>query len=183
VAAVHAAHRSRRTQTFFFDAGAHIEIESNYGNLGGSTDWLVNWYGPSVTFDHVYAWALPATPANFDNVGKGLLPFLHYYPHGVTATKDDVFNVLTVIKKVCRPEDFVVFKLDIDTKIEESIAHTVMSDPELQALIDEFFWEKHFHNPVMAMHHMGGNNRPRLDAWYAEVIPARQRGLRMHGWP
>ena len=95
----------------------------------------------------------------------------------------NAFNVLTVIKTLCRPEDFVVFKLDIDTPIEETIAHKVMTDRGLQALIDEFYWEKHIHNPAMSMHGLGGNGKPDLADWYNTVIPARKRGLRMHSWP
>jgi hypothetical protein len=178
-------------QTFFFDAGAHISREKggdhqHYDLMGGNTDWLVNWYGPNVTFDHVYAWALPTTPANFDTVDPRLVPRLHYYPHGVSEKDGDAFNVLTVIKERCRPEDFVVFKLDIDTPIEEIIAEKAMSDPEIIALVDEFYWEKHIRNPVMKKHKLGGYGEPGktdLAAWYDTVIPARKRGFRMHSWP
>jgi len=70
-----------------------------------------------------------------DTVETKLLPFLHYYPHGVTEKDGDAFNVLTVIKKNCRPDDFVVFILDIDTPIEEFIALKTMTDPEIIALL------------------------------------------------
>jgi hypothetical protein len=190
-AAVHAAHRSRLTQTLLFDAGAHISRDARNqqsAELGGSTDWLVNWYGPSVTFDSVYAWALPkkTRPVNFDNVDPQLIPHLHFYPHAVNEKDGDAFNVLTLIKTLCRPEDFVVFKLamDIDPQVEEAIAHKVMTDPDILALVDEFYWKRQSNTPLLGSHRHGGNRAPgaSLSDWYDTVIPARKRGLRIHSW-
>ena len=45
----------------------------------------------------------------------------------------------------CKPEDFVVVKLDIDTPaIEQTIIAVLAQRPDLAALIDELFFEYHF---------------------------------------
>ena len=51
---------------------------------------------------------------------------------------------MTFIKELTTPEDYVVFKLDIDAPaIEIALVQQIMGDRELLALIDEFYFEHH----------------------------------------
>jgi len=51
---------------------------------------------------------------------------------------------LTFIKALTKPEDYVVFKLDIDSPaIEIALVQQIMDDPQLLTLIDEFFFERY----------------------------------------
>lgn len=64
--------------------------------------------------------------ASFDGVPPYLYPTLHYYPHGVSSEVGNIRNPLTIIKLKCKPEDVVIFKLDIDSpKIEQEIMEQV----------------------------------------------------------
>ena len=50
---------------------------------------------------------------------------------------------------MAKEEDFVAFKLDIDTpEIEVPIVLKLIRDPQMTKLIDEFFFELHFHSEV-----------------------------------
>ena len=76
---------------------------------------------------------------SIETIDEGLLKVLHFYNHGVTSKNGSFWNPLTLIKQLCRPEDICVFKLDIDTMPSElQIAQTLINDPALVALVDEF---------------------------------------------
>ena len=93
---------------------------------------------------------------------------------------------MTLVKQLCRPEDIVIFKLDVDSEaIGLGIMDQVINDPELLALVDEFYFEMHVCNHVMRMHGMQctEKSKHKVNAWYDLVTPAREKGLRMHFWP
>jgi hypothetical protein len=49
-----------------------------------------------------------------------------------------------MLKRIAAPEDYVVFKLDIDnSKIEAMFVEQLLASPELLALVDDFFFEHH----------------------------------------
>jgi hypothetical protein len=49
-----------------------------------------------------------------------------------------------MLKRIAKPEDYVVFKLDIDnSKIEAMFVEQLLASPELLALVDDFFFEHH----------------------------------------
>lgn len=51
-------------------------------------------------------------------------------------------NPLEVLRRVARPGDFVVFKLDIDTPfVELPLVAQLENDPQLASLVDIFFFE------------------------------------------
>jgi hypothetical protein len=125
----------------------------------------------------------PIREQNFSFFPEGVL---HFRPVGVSTEAGDRENPLAEIKRLCKPEDFVVFKLDIDSKYEIDVVRTLLADPELMALVDDFYYEHHVRNHVMRMHGLGGNPRDplySLKGWYDLVTPARRAGFRMHFWP
>jgi hypothetical protein len=104
----------------------------------------------------------------------------------VTPVLNDARNPAALIKKLCKPEDVVIFKLDVDSeKVELGIMDQIVNDPELRGLVDEFFFEMHVCNKVMRMHGMDCTERStfHVSGWYDVAMPAREKGLRMHYWP
>tara|TARA_B100000780_G_scaffold253311_1_gene200866 strand:- start:101 stop:457 length:357 start_codon:yes stop_codon:yes gene_type:complete len=62
------------------------------------------------------------------------------------AGKPNPASFLQMLAVACKPEDFVVVKLDIDTPaIEQTIIAVLAQRPDLAALIDELFFEYHFY--------------------------------------
>lgn len=184
-----ALHRqqSRRSQSWLFDAGATLPSVTTNLNDWSGTGFLFEWYAKrGIVFDHVYAWEPKTKATSFKAVPDKLLPALHFYPDPVKPIEGDVRNPAALIKKLCKPEDVVIFKLDVDSeKVELGIMEQIVNDPELLLLVDEFFFEMHVCNDVMRMHGMKCNEKStfHVSGWYDVAIPARKRGLRMHYWP
>ena len=88
--------------------------------------------------------------------------------------------------------DFVAFKLDIDTpRIEIPIALDLLKeDSHFAEYIDEFFFELHFRCEIMTMCGWGRGmpesfqglrlDRPSALQFFADL---RHRGIRSHFWP
>ena len=119
----------------------------------------------------------------YDGVPDWLLPGYEYHNYGIESKLNSSKNPLTLIKLLCKPSDFVVFKLDIDNKrIEMSLMEQIMLDPVLLALIDEFYYEHHFRDSAMAMHGWMSFTTT-LSELYQLIIPMRSKGFRFHYWP
>ena len=89
------------------------------------------------------------------------------------------------------PEDFVIFKLDVDTsEVEIPIALDILNDPEMHSLIDEFFFELHFRCEVLMTCGWGKDvleesnglqlDRPSTLKFFRDL---RKTGIRAHIWP
>ena len=121
------------------------------------------------------------------NIDESFYPdgVLHFYNVGVTDVRESQHNPLYLISQICKPEDFVVFKLDIDSKFEINLVNQLLRNTDIMNLVDEFYYEHHVKNDVMRMHGLGkGTNRKyTLAAWYDMVTGARKKGFRMHFWP
>ena len=100
-------------------------------------------------------------------------------------------SVLRAIKQVARQQDFVSFKLDIDTpSIEMSIFLDILQRDEYAKYIDEFFFELHFRCEAMMLCAWGENIPEEIDGFKMErsnVLKAfqklRYKGIRSHFWP
>jgi hypothetical protein len=90
-----------------------------------------------------------------------------------------------------RPDDFVSFKLDIDTPgVEVPIALELLNNPEFTELVDEFFFELHFRCEFLGKLCWGltmpenflGFKLSRSGAldFFAKL---RHKGIRSHFWP
>ena len=92
-------------------------------------------------------------------------------------------SFLQMLKMVAKPDDFVVVKLDIDTPaIEQTIIATITQRPDLAALIDELFFEYHFHFDGL---NFGWGSLPEsisVDAALATMHRLRELGIRAHFW-
>mmetsp|Transcript_18087 Transcript_18087/g.42260 ORF Transcript_18087/g.42260 Transcript_18087/m.42260 type:complete len:425 (+) Transcript_18087:106-1380(+) len=172
---------------YYFDAGAGVWTKMN--TIPPSQEWYYALYkGKCVNLDGYWMWerGLNKPEEIFNRVPDSELAKYHYFNVGVVADRNSKYNPLNHIKAVAKPDDYVMFKLDIDnTPIEEGIVHHLLADKEVQGLIDEFFWEHHINmNPVAKK------------SWFGHAIPSktgqkdsikifrqlREMGIRAHSW-
>ena len=118
-------------------------------------------------------------------------PFYHYYNIPISAPINSTDSPLFFIEHATEVDDFVAFKLDVDTpSVELPILQYILEHPSIAEKIDEFFFELHFDCEVMM--HLGWD-RPQettfmgktFDRTFAfEVFTKlREMGIRAHVWP
>lgn len=72
-------------------------------------------------------------------------PFWHFYNIPITVDSGSPDSPQTYIQQIATAEDFVAFKLDIDSPgTEMPLALSLLSDDSFAGLVDEFFFELHF---------------------------------------
>ena len=144
-------------------------------------------------FDQIYGWEYTLLkPSDFwKQVPDALKPIYHFFNSPISAGSVDSDSPLRFIKEMVREEDYLSFKLDIDTpEIEIPIVLNIAKDPELWNLIDEFFFEFHFRCEIL-MYCAWENKMPAvfqgliLDRPNAMHLFAslREKGIRAHFWP
>lgn len=106
----------------------------------------------------------------------------HNYP--ISAVPGAPSNPLAWLLALTEPDDFVIFKLDIDTpSIERQLVEQLLSAPELLARVDEFFWEHEVSGSPM-VHQGWASSRPTetLQESYELFSRLREAGIRAHSW-
>ena len=103
----------------------------------------------------------------------------------VVTAPGDRNNPLSAIALVARPQDYVVFKLDVDNSaVELALTEQLASNATLLALVDEFFFEDHV--DVHEMHNFWpefiGSGRLLRDS-YSLFGRLRAAGVRAHSYP
>ena len=92
-------------------------------------------------------------------------------------------SFLRTLREVARPDDFVVVKLDVDGGPERQIATELAEIPDLGALVDDFFFEWHYH--FDGRDFGWGQLDPRMN-WVDDALALmqklRRRGVRAHWW-
>lgn len=108
----------------------------------------------------------------------------------VSAAVDNANNPLTIIKDIAEDEDYVSFKLDIDTSsVEIPLVVSLLNDPKALALVDEFFFELHFQCEVLSSccWRNEGKTSDLLSLDRSSVmdlfLELRKKGVRSHFWP
>ena len=105
--------------------------------------------------------------------------------------RNDKLNTVEMIKRIVKPEDFFVFKLDIDSApIEEPIVQSLLADdPEnggASALIDELMFEHHVNfypmNQPWGLSSANGDHGDLMTS-YNLFRGLRRKGIRAHSWP
>lgn len=104
---------------------------------------------------------------------------------------EDKLNTLEMIKRIANPEDFLVFKLDIDSApIEEPIVQSLLADdPEnggASAFIDELMFEHHVNFfPMNGAWAIAADSKKDGDLLtsYNVFRNLRRKGIRSHSWP
>lgn len=170
-------------KNILFDAGATYYLDA----YSSSMKWFVDTYEKhGIVFDKIVAWEKQKLTEK--EINEGVPSRLkqggfEFYNRGIEVCRDCQHNPLTMIKKYCKKNDFVVFKLDIDSKdLENALVDQLLSDKEAMDLIDEFYYEEHFNNPAMHIHGWMRYSTTLAD-YYRLVIAQRRKGFRMHYWP
>ncbi len=111
-------------------------------------------------------------------------PFYHWFNIPADPTPGSLDNPLEMMKVLCKPEDFVVLKLDIDNQpVEMQFIAQIQADKALSRLIDEMFFEHHIFIEPLAecCFHSKESNGLMSDS--AKIfLGLRHAGIRMHYW-
>jgi hypothetical protein len=173
--------QSRRA--FYFDVGASTW---NEGGGGPSQPYFSSWIQRQCfEMSGIYAWeARDAAPKDvWSQLPGELKPVYHWYNVFAQTGVDDWDNPLVHLRKVARPEDYVLFKLDIDNNaVEESLVNQILSSPELLGLIDEFFWEHHVNFHPMTKQWSEYRNPKKMNDSLIMFAALRESGIRAHSW-
>lgn len=141
--------------------------------------------------ESIYAWEVSLLePTSFwKEVPPNLNHLYHFYNIPISSNITSKDSPLGIIKTVATTDDFVAFKLDIDSPlIEIPIALQIASNPKLANLIDEFFFELHFQCELMkgcwgyVPEQILGLRLDRHSSMQL-FLKYRQLGIRAHFWP
>ena len=172
---------------WFFDAGATIYDTGT----GASQSWFIDSYrNRGIEFDRIIGWEAVVTDpvTQWNSVPADIKTRTSWFNIPATFAPDDADNPLFHIKQLTKPEDYVVFKLDIDNPVVEiELVQQIMGDPELLLLIDEFFFEHHVSGSPMQWCCWGDlrNNQVKfgtLPESYEIFTFFRKNGIRAHSW-
>lgn len=174
---------SEKPKVFIFDLGASTYIE---GLGGASQQWFVDTLkNQGFTVDEYYGWEVTqmADAKIFNSVPKILLPHYHYFNIPAPTDVNDLANPLNIIKTLCKPDDYVVLKVDIDnSKVELEFVNQLLVDPVLHSLVDEFFFEHHVNFQPMLKYWQTNKETMQLSDSYEIFGALRKHGIRAHGW-
>lgn len=185
----------RPPKHFFLDAGT--------STFDSSLWWFTCAYSQmGISFNDVYGWekTLLHPEQYWTRVPEKWKPYWHFYNVPITAnsSRRSIDSPLGMLKQVSQEHDFVAFKLDIDWPLTEMpIAASLLTNPEDNKLVDEFFFELHFRCEVMMSNNGPGNGcgwgtnipmeregiileRPHILAFFRQL---RETGIRAHFWP
>ena len=180
--------------------GVHIFMRRNYKVVSAAVIYnlLISYLICSqkhIDFDSIYGWEVSLQdPVNFwKHVPPRWKPLYHFFNSPLSSSADAADSVQSFLTKLqVTPNDFVSFKLDIDTPAVEIPIALELLNPEsaFAGLVDEFFFELHFRCEIM-MHCGWGHKVPRefaglkLDRYGALKFfsDIRRKGIRAHFWP
>eukprot|EP00877_Chromochloris_zofingiensis_P006437 jgi/Chrzof1/2046/UNPLg00703.t1 len=170
---------------FYFDLGAST-YKSGAG--GTSQQWFIQEYSKrGIDFDRILLWeADRKDPALvFAEVPKQIMAAYQFFNVPVTADANDEANPLSIMRRIARPSDFVVLKIDIDNwVIERALVQYILENDEMAALIDEMAYEHHVNfKPMLSYWGTTADMSQTLKDSYEIFKRLRHKGIRVHGWP
>ncbi|KAL8847569.1 MAG: hypothetical protein Q9221_007389 [Calogaya cf. arnoldii] len=175
----------------------HLDLGSSYFGIWGadtgaaSGQWFYNTYHargqPFNRFIAVEVEKLDDTKA-FQQIPDDLVGVYTLMNVGLSMDKGDHLNTIDMIKRVVKPEDFFVFKLDIDSApIEEPIIKSLLEDDQSEggasALVDELMFEHHVNYDPMNGPWGNPQGVGDLHRSYNVFRDLRRKGIRAHSWP
>ncbi len=118
-------------------------------------------------------------------------PFVHFMNIAASHNHSEPGSILRMIEQIAHEDDFVSFKLDIDTpSIEVPIFLEILRNEEYSKLIDEFFFELHFRCEFLMYCGWRDKMPEYVDGFRlerSETMKAfqslRYKGIRAHIWP
>jgi hypothetical protein len=169
-------------KAYLFDAGASSWID---GAGGPSLSYFAQvWSRHGFVWERIEAWE-GSTPSEkfYSTVPPAWKSKTEYHQQWISTTPSKQPFVPSVIQEKVTKEDYVVFKLDIDSKaVETAIVDYLMTWNNL-GLVDEFLWEHHVNNYLMASNWGASQDMSMSVAdSYQYFLKLRQRGVRAHSW-
>lgn len=178
--------KSQHSRRYLFDAGT--------STFQSSLWWFTCMYlQQDVVFDRIFGWeyTLLEPKAFWEEVPIGVREKYHFYNAPMSSDLAHGNSPLRVIAATASANDFVAFKLDIDTPdVEIPTVLTLLADERFHTLVDEFFFELHFRCEIMMYLGWGvaipevshGFTLRRRDAMKL-FQNLRHHGIRSHFWP
>ena len=165
-----------------------------------------------IQFSHIYSWeAVPHGADFWDGVPLDARSRIHFFNIPASPQRESEASPLALLQKVARPQDYVVFKLDIDMESVEMPILLDMLSPEISALVDDVYvsfflytsflctnslctnsrllfflqFEHHVNVPEMLVHWRSSieNMSHTLVETYEIFTRLRRAGIRAHSWP
>ena len=181
-----------KPRTIYLDLGASYFGQWHGAASAASGAWFYEHYHRRGTpFDQFLAVELENLDDNtiYEQVPEDLIGKYSMMNTGLSMTKDKM-NAIELIRRIVKPEDFLVFKLDIDSApIEEPIAYALMNDTPfgVSKLVDELMFEHHVkYNPMngpWGLSAVPDDKVGTLEDSYKLFKGLRERGIRSHSWP
>lgn len=180
------APRTSKHRNYLFDAGT--------STFQSSLWWFTCLYHQQgIFFDEIFGWEYSLLdPVPFwEEVPALLREKYHFYNTPMTSDLNGGNSPLRMIKSIANENDFVSFKLDIDSHVVEipTVLH-LLNDKDLHKLVDEFFFEYHFRCEFMMRLGWGSGMSETFSGEYLRRHDAmllfqklRHLGVRSHFWP
>jgi len=172
-----------QAKTFLFDAGAS---HWSRGAGGPSLSYFTSvWKRYGFDWSHIEGWEGGTTVAKFEaTVPQEWRSRTHFHKDWISTSPDKQPFVPDVIRSTASKEDYVVFKLDIDSKaVETAIVDYLLTHTEALEYIDEFVWEHHVDNYIMAPNWKNTQDMTKSIAdSYKYFLNLRKLGVRAHSW-
>ena len=170
-------------KAYYFDLGASL-YDSGAG--GASQSWFVETYeSRGIRWDGIFAWEAKPHPAGqvWGKLPARLKPIYRWYNVPVSPKPGHPDNALDYIRRIARPEDFVLVKLDIDTTpVEEALVGQILASDELLGLVDEFYFEHHVNTRPMHPYWGTQSAQQTLADTYRIFAALRGKGVVAHAW-
>lgn len=173
-------------QKILFDIGASLFNGLDHPTLVAhtiGTRWFYEYFQSlSLQFDRIVAFEFQEyKPQTYwQQIPADLIGKLAFINVGVEETGK--FNPWKVLQTVAKKEDYVIVKLDIDTRpLEMALVKQIINTTEISSLIDEMFFEMHV--TVNEMQPFWESPGGTLKDTYVVFNQLRQLGIRMHSWP
>lgn len=175
-------------RTILFDIGSsYFNGVPENDKLGTalSVRWFYEYFQQnSLRFDRIIAFERGELAVRniWDQIPADLMTV--YTLINVAVESSGKYNPVTMLQTLVKPEDYVLFKLDIDAfDLERILINQIIADEKLYSLIDEFFFEMHVSVPEMEPYWSFTIGPAQLNDTYVLFTKIRQLGIRMHSWP
>ena len=201
----HCERTGPRPKSLFYDLGCtnnyykghkgsmtHFDYSS--GSFGGPSVPLFNtlYKDRCINFDEIYAWEALDQKDNlwWDAIPDKMRSIVHYFnipvkeykcPAPLQGHYPGKGSFLRLLQATAMPDDFVVVKVDIDGGPELEIVEAIAQRPELAELVDELFFEYHFHFDFPFGWPQTKDGRT-VDTAMSLMYRLRQAGIRSHFW-
>jgi hypothetical protein len=175
-------------QKILFDIGSsYFNGLMDINKVGSATGarWFYEYFRKnSLQFDRIIAFErgdlIPAIV--WEQIPEDLLPV--YTLINVAVESTGKYNPLKMLKYLAKPQDYVIFKLDIDAfDLEKTFIEQIVENEVFHSLIDEIFFEMHVTvNEMIPIWQFTAGPLKLKDA-YVLFSKLRKLGIRMHAWP